>query len=724
MIGSPVQRAAASAQRARLPALTSTFLMASTALLIGLSFLASTALPGTSFGAPPGAAGTASKSSGDGAAVPSASLTLLGQTSWVVPGASFAMRVAISGTATSGGALALSLTLFQRLTSESAFAQSITGTPPGVVLDRTSPLPVSALPRDPKGGYDLFVPVATAGRSLPAGAPLGVSLPCVPIACGGVYPLSLELTDGRSGRTVASLVTQIVYVDPPVGTQKLRFAFVLPMSLPVPVPAPNGSTELPSQGSVEALERHVATLAAHPGVPFTLALEPSALATLGRLAAAAPRHSALRSLAASLAALADLPIHQTLALPFVPVDAPTLLATGLGSALSADYREGARILADAGVHATYSAWIGGALDSTALGELEALGVHSAVLPPSAVGGPSGNLTATQPFRVEPVSATTKGGLAMTAAFASRGLGNELERAQGQLAVLSAHWLLANLALVYFEQPNLLTVRGVVALPPPGWDPGPGFLGTLLSGLASSPVVGAVTLPSFFAQVPIGADRNPPARRLVDATPSASFPAKAARRLSAELHAFATAVSDRVVLHTLEDDLLAAVSSDLSAREQRAALAGTQAALSAQYHQLVLASERTITLTATSGRIPVTILSSAPYPVRAVVTLKSDGLAFPHGASTAIVLDRSTNAAYVDVRTRSPGDFPVAVTLTSPSGALVLLRGHLIVRSRAVSSVGIVLTAGAILVLLTWWVRTALANPRRRGAHSVRQARKP
>lgn len=684
---------------------------------------------------------SATRGGAGGSPSPGVSLQLLNQTSWVRPGSSFNMRVLVTGTLPARSP-SLSVTLYQRLTSESAFQASIqapaTSTIRDLVIDRIPPVPLSSIPVDPAGGLDLFMPVATLGHPLPPSATFGLTLPCLPVDCGGVYPMRLTLEGQQasgSTRELASMLTQLVYVDPPPSTTKLRLALVIPLSLPPPVAGPSGSLDNPAPAVVSSLEHRLATLASAPGIALSLALDPSTMVTAYRLASSAPKHSHLRSLPTYLAAVASAPSHEVLRLPFVPVSPSTLGAAGLFSDFEADMAEGAAVFATAGIHPGEVTWLGRGLTDASLGYLESLGLRGILVDPSSVGGPSGTLTATQPFELSdnpfepsdntatPATGSVDSGsptaASLPAVFANRGLQEDMARAAGQNGVLAAHWLLANLALIYFEQPNLVTVRGVAALPPTSWQAGRGFLSTLLTGLARSPVVEPVTLSSFFAEVPEGTDGNPASRPLLSIPPTPGFPAAAARRLRDRTQAFASATGNSTVLTALLDDRLAAESSRLDPLDQRAALRGAEAALFDQYAGLVLASERTITFTSTTGRLPVTILSTSPYPIRAVLSLKSDGLVFLHGAKTEITLDRRTNATYFDVRTRSPGDFPVAVTLTTPTGGLLMLHGRLTVRSRAVSAVGIALSAGALAILLAWWLRTLWRGSRRRGAHVMR-----
>ena len=53
---------------------------------------------------------------------------------------------------------------------------------------------------------------------------------------------------------------------------------------------------------------------------------------------------------------------------------------------------------------------------------------------------------------------------------------------------------------------------------------------------------------------------------------------------------------------------------------------------AETGKVTLANERTVTFTSRRAAIPITVLSSAPYPVDVVVSLASDKFTFPDGNS--------------------------------------------------------------------------------------------
>ena len=166
-------------------------------------------------------------------------------------------------------------------------------------------------------------------------------------------------------------------------------------------------------------------------------------------------------------------------------------------------------------------------------------------------------------------------------------------------------------------------------------------------------------------------------------------------------------------------MLAGQSERLRPAQQADVLHNTGLAVDAQLDRLQVAGDQSITLTSQKGRVPVTIISDAPYPVTGTLTLTSDKLTFPDGQSQRVTLLPShTNNFYVNVQTRASGLFKVDVTLHSPAGGLTLASGQVSVRSTATSVVGVILSLGAVAVLLAWWLRT---SRKRRAARRAEEA---
>jgi hypothetical protein len=224
------------------------------------------------------------------------------------------------------------------------------------------------------------------------------------------------------------------------------------------------------------------------------------------------------------------------------------------------------------------------------------------------------------------------------------------------------------------------------------------------------------LPEFFATVPAGGNEASTTRHLpsggdepqIDSTEAAAI--VAARK---QITGFDYAVTGHPPAESqLDELLLASESSDLKQAGQKAGIAAFQRHLAAELANVQIVGN-TVTLTARTASIPITIVSSADFQLTATLTLTSAKLEFPEGASRTVQIDHPTNSTRIEVRARTSGDLPLRYKLTSPRGLLVIAQGQLTVRSTATSIVGIVLTLAAAVVLLGWWARTWRRGRRQR-----------
>ncbi len=468
-------------------------------------------------------------------------------------------------------------------------------------------------------------------------------------------------------------------------------------------------------------------MASDPGVPVTVAPTPDSLQVLRSAPTARDRQ-----VAAAVSALSDLPGHETLAESFVPIDASALVASGLGSELAAQRRRALEVLAS--LHPTTDSWsVSPDATSVPLAALGLTGIDRLVVPPAAVtGGGCGVFTCTQPFQL--------GAGAAQAVFSDPGVQADLPSPAAPDPVLDAHRLAAELALVYFEQPNADDQRALVLATPADWHASAAFVRQLLQGLGTSPVISPVSLAQVFATAPVGGNSSldvQPARRSSAAGTAATYrgAGRSLRTTATRLAGFDAAV-DAPVVGQLSDLLLAAQSSLLSADQQRHGAAGVDEGVRAQLAGLSLPTAP-IRLTSGAARVPITIAKANPYRVVGTLTVSSDKLFFgrstgcvptrpANGGFTAVacrmVLDRSSNTVYVDMRSRASGDFRVAVALQSPGGSLIRTAARLTVRSISTSAVAIGLSAGAAAVLLGWWGRTLWRGRRSGRGRHVRTGR--
>jgi hypothetical protein len=654
-------------------------------------------------------------------------LTVVSESPWVAAGQNFDLHLRIGG-AVPAGDLGLTVNVYPCLSSVSAFDQSLStstlsaDTP---IFSTSAPLPVSSLPVV-NGSVDLSLPVGvgTADASPTPGGPT-IDLSPAGDECGayptGVYPVWVQLVDlaTTNRQIVAQFTTHLIYTEGDAGTQRLRVAVVLPVELPAlpsrsPSPSqllarPGAAVAQPSDAEVSGLDATLGVLDTSPTstVPVTVEASPLTVQLLAQSG-----HPS--TLAGMVDAASNPSVHQFLSAPFAPVNAAALVDSGLGSELTMQVTRGAAVLGATVTHSAATvgisdlgAWVtNDALDSGSIGQLATLGYSQVVLPSAGVNTPPADGSATEPF-----SLSTAHGHQVTAITSDADLSARFA-GSATTPVLAAHQLLAELAQIYYEKPNDSTPRMVVAVAPNGWKDNPTFVAALLSALVDNPIIEPVTTKNLFAAFGPAAACRDGCRLQNVGSGGAPLPVAGIRAQRQRIDGFASAVRGapaRIISLELGDLVLASQSEDLRLAQQDALLENTAAALNAQLSQLQVAGDRTVTLTSQQGTLPVTIVSSTSYPVTGTLTLTSDKLLFPNGTTEwtqPVRLVLPNNVVDVKVRARASGVFKVDVSLRSPSGGLELSNGEVEVRSTATSVVGIVLSVGALTVLVVWWFRTS------------------
>lgn len=673
-------------------------------------------------------AGTSAGAAATRASAGTAAFRLVSQSSTVhptSPGGAAKFTVAVAAPA-ADAADEVVTTLYTRLSTRSNFEQTLTHAPPsGTTLDGTHPVALSAMPADGGGRQLSITVVPDAATPAPAGGAPTLDLKCTPATlstCTGVYPLVVSLVRGSGGSTTpvphARFTTYLTYAAT-TSQHRLQFTWVVPVSSPVHIRTrqrdAGKALATPSPAAAKSLAGLVASLDAHPAVPVTVAASPQTLQGLDRLRNRDGGAQTVQALAAMSSG--DPSTRQFLAQPYVPIDLGALAGAGETGEITAQMTEGAAVLKTLKIQTTGSSrtWVAtGTVGSDLRTGLDTAGVDaSTVVLPDTDLAPS---TATSGTWASAFSLSVGKGAPLTAAASDSELAAHFTAHPGD-PVLEANQLLADLAMIHFERPNTPTPRAVVAVPPKGWQPTGAFDTALLAGLTTNPVVQATTLGGFFstfAQVPAA---TLPTRRLSNGGTGTPLAASLARSFTAQrlrLTSFDTAVQGtRSVLALLDRLLLAAESDDLAGTDQAGGVRAFERAFRAQLSLVQLATARTITLTARSGFIPVTMVSTAPYTVVGTLTLSGGRFIFPDGSTQHLRLDHSTTPVRIDVEARTSGDLPLEVTFDAPDGRLVIARGQLTVRSTATSLVGVVLTVLALLVLLGWWARTWRRGRRRR-----------
>lgn len=663
----------------------------------------------------------------------SPSLTLLSQTPSVTPAvpgdpAPFTIQVEVNGSVPTGAELGL--TFYQKLGTRSAFEQTLSNAPIGV-LQALTPTPVSGMKAGRGGGLESTTTVVpdTAEPSDSGAIDLSARHACTVGSgrCSGVYPVVVQLL-GSNGSVIAHLTTYLIYAEER-STNPLVFSWVVPFGAPIHIRTRSGLSDplAPlSATRTKDLSFLGHSLVLNDEVKVSIAASP---ATVQQLATSASADARAALGAIGVLASGGPATHELIAQPYVPVNLASLASAGVGAEIQGQMQGGQRIMqqlfgglpiAD---QPSKTTWVStGPVNPAIIAGLDIAKATDLVLPEADLE-PATELddaTWSQPFTLQ----AGRGQVAKAAAIDAQL--SSYFTADPRDPVLAANQLLADLAQIHFELPGAGDpTRGVIAVPPSDWDPDPAFVNALLAGLNGNPIVTTATLTQYFnGLVPVGGNQAATMRRLAAVGTVQQFTKGQAIAIVAarnDIDGFTKAVQGgAAMVAELEELLLDSESSDLKPVAQRAGVSTFQRHLAAELSGIQVLTS-TVTLTARTASIPITIVSSADYHLRAKLTLSSAKLEFPAGSTRRVSIDHPTNTTQVEVKALTSGDLPLAFTLTSPDGALVIAQGRLTVRSTATSIVGIVLTLVAALVLLAWWARTWRKSRRLRRARPTRGA---
>jgi hypothetical protein len=110
----------------------------------------------------------------------------------------------------------------------------------------------------------------------------------------------------------------------------------------------------------------------------------------------------------------------------------------------------------------------------------------------------------------------------------------------------------------------------------------------------------------------------------------------------------------------------------------------------------------VTLTARSGKIPITVANGSAERITVVLRLTSPKVDLP-GASEPFVLEPGRRTTQLlQVGTRATGTFPIRVDVLTPDGEVRIAGGDIRLTSTAFNRVALALTGGAVGLLLLWW----------------------
>jgi hypothetical protein len=632
----------------------------------------------------------------------SAHLTLLDQSPWVGPDGNFDLRLRVDG-APAGSQI--SLQVYRAITSRTAFAQSVDGQNVGSALRPLPPvLPLDALPRATDGSIQLSYPVSTTNPS-----PLGIR-----VDGQGVFPVLVSLVDGNDDELDRFVTHLIRLPTTDTAARPLAFSLVVPFAAG-PGYAPDGQARV-SEADAGRLDAAARALTTNPSVPLSLDPVPETVESLADSGDAGA--STTTSLARSLTG------RQVLGDSYVPLDLGSWVATTDPTAadeLSRQATTGNDVLAaKLGTRPDRrTTVVNRRFTPEALTHLSEVGVDQLVIPEDQLGplsGQAAQVTFTQKFDV-----LNSEGRAMRSVMADAALADRLTATDD--AVLNAHLVIADLAVLFFDRPN--TARGAVLVVPDDLSVPQATYDALLSSLSrpsidagiaagGHQIVAPMTLDDLF-DATSAAPGNSRASALVrpytaDAPAGLGPLLDQVRATRSRISSYASIVgsgADRATtrIALLDRQVLIAESAGLDDATRKAYFDGVGAAIDGQLQSIITPADQRVTLTARSGDVPITIENRLDYPVDVKVVLTSAKVEFPDGNVRTVTLPPGTPTQVdVAIEAKASGAFPLDVVVQSPDGSTTLGTARYTVRSTAISGVGLFLSIGAGLFLLLWWAR--------------------
>ena len=656
-------------------------------------------------------------------ATPSATLTLLSQTSWNCPnevdlqqptggltcptGRKLVIRLRAQNTGTEPmDQLAIGMTLYSRILSRSAYEASLT-TDPGVTLKAHTFPRRGAIQPGQTRDFEVSMTLDTG----------------LDPDHSGVYPVKVDL---RSGVTsVAAIRTPAIFlVRQPEIPLTLSWTFVLSHQITF---APDGTFTDPSLqnslapgGRLSGQLRALVDLAAAPSAPAVdVAISPVLLTQLGRMRGgysvvdgdgttqdvpagedgselAAQALEALRGVAAA-------PGVEVTTLPFSVPELPSLFGGGLGNDVGIQLQRG-RAVASALIQADPPEGIlrppGAALDDESLRGLAGIGIGTLIVGPSTVDLPP------QPLGFAGPATTSLDEGAIAAIVPEPSTDAVMSSVAEADPVRAAQVVLGELTTIWQEAPG---ERRSVALVLGEDAPLPGpFFPPLARNVAGAPWLTPATAGAFvdaFPSTETSALANPSLLRF---PPTYVGALKQARRRVETLRSMLPETS--IEPDRLETMLLLAEARQFlsSTTEGLAFIAAVRDSVKGTVDDLSLDTVSTVSLSSDSGGIPVTVSNAGPRGLSVLVQLVAPQLR--SAPSERVELGPGDSQTLrLQAELRSTGRFQVQVQMVAPDGRVIVDRS-LIVRSTAYNRIALLITIGAAVMLVAVWARRFL--PRR------------
>ena len=578
------------------------------------------------------------------------------------------------------------------ITTRGGFERAVTGKRLGSVVG------TAAAPADALTNSTLVVPLQNPG--VPRDT-LRVRVPMPRGGRAGVFPIELEVRDPETGDVYASLVTFLTIVSPltggPAVAERLSVGWIWPIASRAPID-PDGK---PSSRLIDSvapggrLENIASALPNSEGISVTLQPEPATLEAWSEATKSSSQQTSFPRLREALGQQAPI------AGPYSAIDMPSLVANGAAEIAIQAWSVGSETTKR--IAETSADTIGdeptiftGALDANSIALLQAKGLTRAVVRSAALSNPGEiNLTPAQPF-------TLLAGTASLPAIQTDDTLGAIFEAPGSPAIRAAR-LLAGLSVVALELPS--QKRGVVIAGSKYWRPSTAALDSVSIGLRDNPLLKSVSIADLFSTIPAERNGNRPLIHRLAPVDTTRLPLPAASLVKTQqrITAFTSFAGSGEPATSALQHLLLAPNPTESRSANAAQLKASRQIMDNFIAKIGTPISRTLTLTSRKAEVPMSFQNDTGRPLTVRLLLESDRLTFPSGSNRIIELAPNNTTLQLAVISRSPGTFPLTLTVESVDGGIVIERTRITVRSSVVSGIGVLLTAAAGVFLLLWWV---------------------
>jgi hypothetical protein len=587
-----------------------------------------------------------------------------------------------------GTADSVSLSLYPQIAYRSEVSAIVngTGTSSAAIATTTVSNPTCAARTTLALNVSLFNARGTGPSQHCGVAPVHLRLPCLGVACDGVYPLQIAVSVGGVRQTEWSMIA----VHSTGVLLPLRVDFVAVVD----------TSAWPASTNAEA---NFGVIAHYASLPLTLAVD---YRPLGR-AILSPSSRTWRN---ALSNALDSAQHRAIGAPPSAADYAGLAANGFTSEVSEQMNLANKFLKTVtGRFTDGQVFLTNPTSSADLSALAQVGVTEAVVPDTAFSEtPSTTLGWGAPFHLTGITNVTA--LATDSGLEQLTANTAIE--PGRRAALT----LATLAFLHFEAPNAPAVRTVV-VPLNVGTLSPTYLDDLLGPSQSNPFITPSTLAPSFDSTLVASDLSPVDRTLAPAAPSgwSSANVTTLRSLISRTASFVQGIASTTQLVTLE--LYQALPEQVGGiSERQFGLNAATAYLNKQLSSFRI-DNSSITLTGSGSELPITLFSSVRYPVTLILHLITDRLQFPkiQNQEIPVALTAPTNPLRIPTIDRQGASLTLQLELTTPDGKLVVAHSAVLVRVAGTSVVGYILSGTSLLVLAWWWLRTYRRKSRGRHA---------